>query len=88
MHASLAMLCRQEGLDILKVVTQKRSFECGGESYVCNAYVQHGDVGYVHHRSAHNFLDIDFVTCGSFRQRWGYQVSDFEPATVEPFTDS
>ena len=85
LYVSLAMVCKNEALDVLKTVTHKRGFESWrklGKEYGAKTGT-----------SLHlytNLLEYDFGTTDGFKKRllkWENQNVDFQKATGEVFSD-
>ena len=82
---SLATVCKNEALDVVKTVTHKRGFESWRK--LCKEY------GSATGTSLHeytNLLEYDFGTTDGFKKKplkWENQIVDFQEATGEVFTD-
>ena len=85
LYMSLAMVCKNETLDVVKTVTRKRGFEswrklgqeCGPTTGTS-----------LHEYS--NLLEYDFGTTDGFKKKllkWDNQIVDFQKATGEVFSD-
>ena len=84
-YMSLAMVCKNEALDVVKTVTHKRGFESWRK--LCKEY------GSTTGTSLHeytNLLEYDFGTTDGFKKKllkWENQIVDFQKATGEVFSD-
>ena len=82
---SLAMVCKNEALDVVKTVTHKRGFESWRK--LCKEY------GSTTGTSLHeytNLLEYDFGTTDGFKKKllkWENQIVDFQKATGDVFSD-
>ena len=82
---TLAMVCKNEALDVVKTVTHKRGFE--GWRKLCKEY------GSTTGTSLHEYSDLlecDFGTTDGFKKKllkWENQIVDFQKATSEVFSD-
>ena len=85
LYTSLAMVCKNEALDVVKTVTRKRGFESWRKLSK--------DYGATTGTSLHkytNLLEYDFGTTDGFKKRllkWENQIVDFQKATSEVFID-
>ena len=83
---SLAMVCKNEALDVVKTATHKRDFE--------NWRKLSEEYGATTGTSLHeytNLLEYDFGTTDGFKKRllkWENQIVDVQKATGEVFSDS
>ena len=75
---SLAMVCKQDALDVVKAVTGKRGFECWR-----NLCKECGTSVATTLQEYSNLLEYDFGTTDNFKKRllkWENQVADFQRA--------
>ena len=82
LYMSLAMVCKNEALDVVKTVTHKRSFESWRK--LCNEY------GATTGTSLHVYtylLEYDFGTTDGFKKKLLKWIVDFHKATGEVFSD-
>ena len=85
LYMSLAMVCKNEALDLVKTVTHKRGFESWRKLSK--------EFGATTGTSLHeytNLLEYDFGTTDGFKKRllkWENQIVDFQTATGEVFSD-
>ena len=85
LHMRLAMVCKNEALDVVKTVTHKRGFE--SRHTLCK------EDGSTTGKSLHkytNLLEYDFEITDGFKKRLfkcENQIVDFQKATGEVFSD-
>ena len=85
LYMSLAMVCKNKALDVVKTVTHKRGFESWRKLSK--------EFGATTGTSLHeytNLLEYDFGTTDGFKKRllkWENQIVDFQKATGEVFSD-
>ena len=85
LYMSLAMLCKNDALDVVKAVTGKRGVECWRR--LCKEYGSATETS-LHEYS--NLLEYDFGTTDGFKKRllkWENQFVDFQKATGEMISD-
>ena len=85
LYMSLAMLCKNEALDVVKTVTHKRGFESWRK--LCKEY---GSTTGTSLHEYSNLLEYDFGTTDGFKKKlrkWENQNVDFQKATGEVFSD-
>ena len=85
LYMSLAMLCKNEALDVVKTVTHKRGFESWRK--LCKEY---GSTTGTSLHEFSNLLEYDFGTTDGFKKKlrkWENQIVDFQKATGEVFSD-
>ena len=85
LYMSLAMVCKNEALDVVKTVTHKRGFE----SWRKLSKEYGAPTGTSLHEYT-NLLEYDFGTTDGFKKRllkWENQIVDFQKATGEVFSD-
>ena len=85
LYMSLAMVCKNEALDVVKTVTHKRGFESWRK--LCKEYGS--TIGTSLHECS-NLLEYDFGTTDGFKKKllkWENQIVDFQKATDEVFSD-
>ena len=82
---SLAMVCKNEALDVVKTVTHKRGFESW-----CKLSKEYGATTGTSLHQYTNLLGYDFGNTDGFKKRllkWENQIVDFQKATGEGFSD-
>ena len=85
LYMSLAMVCKNEALDVVETVTHQRGFE--------SCLKLSKEYGATTRTSLHeytNLLEYDCVTTDGFKKRllkWENQIVDFQRATGEVFSD-
>ena len=80
MYMSLAMVCKNEALDVAKTVSHKRGFESK----------EYGSTTGTSLHDYSNLLEYDFGTTDGFKKKlleWENQIVDFQKATGEMFSD-
>ena len=85
LYMTLAMVCKNEALDVVKAVTHKRGFESGRK--LCK---EHGSTTGTSLHENTNLLEYDFGTTDGFKKKvlkWENQIVDFQKATGEVFSD-
>ena len=85
LHMSLAMMCKNEALDLVNTVTYKRGFESWRK-----LSKEYGATTGTSLHEYTNLLEYDFVTTDGFKKRllkWENQIVDFQKATSEVFSD-
>ena len=85
LYMTLAMVCKNEALDVVKTVTHKRGFE--GWRKLCKEYGSTTGTS-LHEYSDH--LECDFGTTDGFKKKflkWEKRIVDFQKATGEVFSD-
>ena len=85
LYMSLAMVCKNEALDVVKTVTHKRGFESWRK--LCKEY---GSTTGTSLHEYSNLLEYDFGTTDGFKKKllkWENQIVDFQKATDEVFSD-
>ena len=85
LYMSLAMVCKNEALDVVKTVTHKR----GVESWR-RLSKEYGVTAGTSLHEYTNLLEYDFGTTDGFKKRllkWENQIVDFQKATGEVFSD-
>ena len=85
LYMGLAMVCKNEALDVVKTVTHKRGFE----SWRKLSKEYGATTGTTWHEYTH-LLEYDFGTTDGFKKRllkWENQIVDFQKATGEVFSD-
>ena len=85
LYMSLAVVCKNEALDVVKIVTHKRGFESWRKLSKENG----ATTGTSLHEYT-NLLEYDFGTTDGFKKRlskWENQIVDFQKATGEVFGD-
>ena len=85
LYMILAMVCKNEALDVVKTVTHKRGFESWRT--LCKEYGS--TTGTSLHKYS-NLLEYDFGTTDGFKKtllKWENQSVDFHQATGEVFSD-
>ena len=83
-HMSLAMVCKNDALDVVKRVTEKRGFECWRR--LC----KYGSATGTSLHEYSNLLEYDFGTTDGFKKKllkWENQIAEFQKATGESFSD-
>ena len=85
LYMGLAMVCKNEALDVVKTVTRRRGFESWRK--LCKEY------GSTTGTSLHdytNLLEYDFGTTDGFKKKllkWEDRIVDFQKVTSEVFSD-
>ena len=82
---SLAMVCKNEALDVVKIVTHKRGFESWRK-----LSKKHGATIRTSLHEYTNLQEYDFGTTDGFKKtllKWENQIVDFQKATGEVFSD-
>ena len=85
LYMSLAMVCKNEALDVLKNVTHKRGFESWRK-----LSKEYGATTGTSLHEYTNLLEYDFGTTDGFKKKllkWENQIVDFQKATGEVFSD-
>ena len=85
LYMSLAMVCKNEALDVVKTVTHKRGFESWRK-----LSKEYGATTGTSLHEYTNLLEYDFGTTDGFKKRllkWENQIVDFQKATGEVFSD-
>ena len=85
LYMSLAMVCKNEALDVVKTVTRERGFESWRK--LCKVY---GSTTWTSLHEFWNLLENDFGTTDGFKKKllkWENQIVDFQKATGEVFSD-
>ena len=85
LYMSLAMVCKDGALDVVKGVTGKRGFECWRR--LCKDY---GSTTGTSMHEYSNLLEYDFGTTDGFKKKllkWENQIADFQKATGETFSN-
>ena len=85
MYMSLAMVCKNEALDVVKTVTHKRCFESWRK-----LSKEYGATTGTSLHEYTNLLEYDFGPTDGFKKRllkWENQIVDFQKATGEVFSD-
>ena len=85
LYMSLAMVCKNEALDVVKTVTHKRGFESWRR-----LSKEYGVTAGTSLHEYTNLLEYDFGTTDGFKKRllkWENQIVDFQKATGEVFSD-
>ena len=85
LYMSLAMVCKNEALDVVKTVTHKRGFEIWRK-----LSKEYGATTGTSLHEYTNLLEYDFGTTDGFKKRllkWENQIVDFQKATGEVFSD-
>ena len=85
LYMSLAMVCKNEALDLVKTVTHKRGFESWRK-----LSKEYGATTGTSLHEYTNLLEYDFGTTDEFKKRllkWENQIVDFQKATGEVFSD-
>ena len=85
LYMSLAMVCKNEALDLVKTVTHKRGFESWRK-----LSKEYGATTGTSLHEYTNLLEYDFGTTDGFKKRllkWENQIVDFQKATSEVFSD-
>ena len=85
LYMSLAMVCKNEALDVVKTVTHKRGLECWRK-----LSKEYGATTGTSLHECTNLLEYDFGTTDGFKKRllkWENQIVDFQKATGEVFSD-
>ena len=85
LYISLAMVCKNEALDLVKTVTHKRGFESWRK-----LSKEYGATTGTSLHEYTNLLEYDFRTTDGFKKRllkWENQIVDFQKATSEVFSD-
>ena len=85
LYMSLAMVCKNEALDLVKTVTHKRGFESWRK-----LSKEYGATTGTSLHEYTNLLEYDFGTTDGFKKRllkWENQIVDFQKATGEVFSD-
>ena len=86
LYMSLAMVCKNEALDVVKTVTHKRGFESWRK-----LSKEYGATTGTSLHEYTNLLEYDFGTTDGFQKRllkWENQIVDFQKATSEVFSDT
>ena len=79
LYMSLAMVCKDGALDVVKGVTGKRGFECWRR--LCKEY---GSTTGTSLQEYSNLLEYDFGTTDGFKKKllkWENQIADFQKTT-------
>ena len=85
LYMSLAMVCKNEAIDVVNTVTHKRGFESWRK-----LSKEYGATTGTSLHEYTNLLEYDFGTTDRFKERllkWGNQNVDFQNATGEVFSD-
>ena len=85
LYMSLAMVCKNEALDVVKTVTHKRGFEIWRK-----LSKEYGATTGASLHEYTNLLEYDFGTTDGFKKRllkWENQIVDFQKATGKVFSD-
>ena len=85
LYMILAMVCKNEALDLGKTVTHKRGFESWRK-----LSKKYGATTGTYLHVYTNLLEYDFGTTDGFKKRlskWENQIVDFQKATDEVFSD-
>ena len=85
LYMSLAMVCKNEALDVVKTVTHKRGFESWRK--LCK---EHGSTTGTSLHEHTNLLEYDFGTTDGFKKKllkFENQIVDIQKATGEVFSD-
>ena len=85
LYMSLAMVCKNEALDVVKTVTHKRGFESWRK-----LSKEYGATAGTSLHEYTNLLEYDFGTTDGFKKRllkWENQIVDFQKATGEEISD-
>ena len=85
LYMSLAILCKNEALDVVTTVTHKRGFESWRK--LCKEY---GSTTGTSLHECTNLLEYDFGTTDGFKKKllkWENQIVDFQKVTGEVFND-
>ena len=85
LYMSLAMVCMDGALDVVKAVTGKRGFECWRR--LCKEY---GSTTGTSLHEYSNLLEYDFGTTDGFKKKllkWENQIADFQKVIGETFSD-
>ena len=85
LYMSLAVVCKNDALDVVMTVTRKRGFESWREQ--CEEY---GSTTGTSLHEYSNLLEYDVGTTDGFKKRllkWENQSADFQRATGEVFSD-
>ena len=85
LYMSLAMVCKNDALDVVKGVTGMRGFVCWRR--LCKEY---GSTSGTSLHEYSNLLEYDFGTTDGFKKKllkWENQIADFQKPTGESFSD-